>query len=67
MMFVKQNRETVPRNQVSYFRVVVLSAGKIIRIVCTILFVPPPQQTKVEEARIRASELSGHFIKHGGA
>lgn len=66
MKFVKQSRETVPRNPLSFFRTIALSAEKILWIVFGVLFVPPVEQKRIEESRVRASELSGHFHKHGG-
>jgi len=66
MKNLKQSRETVPRK----VKVAVTTLWRALmgglRMACTILFVPPPQQQQIEEARARASELAGHTRKLGG-
>ena len=66
MKFLKLSRETVPRTLGPVACATILPFKKVLRIVWVVLFVPPPEQQKIEEARIRASELSDHFRKHGG-
>lgn len=66
MKFLKQSRETVPRRLGAVVCLAMLPFKKVLRIIWVVLFVPPPEQERIEEARIRASELSGHFRKHGG-
>ena len=66
MKFLKQSRETVPRTLGAVACAAILPLKKVLRIVWVVLFVPPPEQERIEEARIRASEFSSHFRKHGG-
>lgn len=67
MKFIKQIRETVPRRMTSIFRAAVLVIMKICRAVWIVLFVPPLEQERIEQARLRATELSGHFQTQGGS
>lgn len=67
MKFVKQGRETVPRRMASVFRAATLVAMGICRAAWIVLFVPPMAQEKIDKARRRATELSGHFQKQGGS
>lgn len=66
MKLIKQSRETVPRKVVSISRAAMRPVGNILRMFWVVLFVPPPEQERIEEARNRASEMSGHFRNHGG-
>lgn len=66
MKLIKQSRETVPRRMVSISRAVMRPLVNILRMLWVVLFVPPPEQERIEEARNRASNLSDHFRKHGG-
>lgn len=66
MKNLKQSRETVPRK----VKVAVSTLWRALmgglRMVWTILFVPPRQQQQIEEARTHASELASHTRKLGG-
>ncbi len=65
MKFIKQSRETVPRRMASVFRAATLVVVGICRVVWIVLFVPPMAQERIDQARRRAAELSGHFQKRG--
>lgn len=65
MKFIKQSRETVPRRVASVFRAATLVAKGICRAVWIVLFVPPMEQERIDQARRRVAELSGHFQKQG--
>ena len=67
MKFIKQSRETAPRRMASVFRAATLVAIGICRAVWIVLFVPPMEQERIDQARRRAIELSGHFQKQGGS
>ena len=67
MKFIKQSRETVPRRMASVFRPATLIAMGICRAVWIVLFVPPMEQERIDQARRRAVELTGHFQKQGGS
>lgn len=66
MKNTKQSRETVPRKVKTTASMLPRVLMEGLRMVCTILFVPSPQQQQIEEARMRASELASHTRKIGG-
>jgi hypothetical protein len=66
MKNIKQIRETIPRNVKVAASMLWRALVGGLRMVCTILFVPPPQQQQIEEERIRVSELARHSRKIGG-
>lgn len=66
MKNMKQSRETVPRKVKVAASMLRRALASGLRMVCTILFVPSPQQQQIEEARMRASQLASHTRKIGG-